>query len=518
MLCMSVTSSAYDLEADGFLYSIDSEYDKTCMVVKGDGEIIDIPSFVVINGCQYNVIGISGAAFSECSSIRSVTIPESVEWIGWGAFRFCSSLQSVTISATVKDIGYEAFAFCLSLSEISVSPDNPNFCSVDGVLFNNKECTRLLCFPNGKYDEYVIPDSVTEIGEYAFEGCTSLSSVTIPGSVIIIGSDAFSFCSSLVSVFIQDSVTEIRESAFNGCSSLTSFSMPDSVKEIGASAFKGCSSLTSVKISDSVTSIGEHGFFGCSSLTSIFIPSSVEFMGNTALGACYGLSEISVSLDNPNYCSVDGVLFNKDCSMILAFPNDKCKEYVIPDFVREIGPYAFSCCISLISVIIPNSVTAIDPYAFSSCTSLISVSIPDSVTEIGFAAFDRCNSLTSVTLPGLVKKIGELSFFYCFQISSVYYNCDNPIEIYDYVIFSCQDNATLYVPEAAVDKCKITSPWKDFKSIEAFDFTGVESVSGEIANTIIGRYNPAGTPVDDNYKGLVMLYFSDGTIQKVIQK
>ena len=191
-------------------------------------------------------------------------------------------------------------------------------------------------------NEIVVEDGVTSIAKWAFEECTSLTSVAIPDSVTSIGEGAFYLCTSLTSVAIPDSVTSIGDGAFSKCTSLTSVAIPDSVTSIGNSAFYECTSLTSVAIPDSVTSIGEFAFSECTSLTSV----------------------------------------------------------AISDSVTSIGKWAFDSCTSLTSVAIPDSVTSIGYHAFNDCTSLTRVAIPDSVTSIGDFAFNWCDSLTDVYYSG----------------------------------------------------------------------------------------------------------------------
>ena len=168
-----------------------------------------------------SVTSIGDHAFDGCSGLTSVTIPNSVTSIGDHAFYKCSGLTSVTIGNSVTSIGAGAFDGCSGLTSINVASDNSNYCLVDGVLFN-KDKTTLILYPGGKQGAYTIPNSVTSIGEYAFAGCTGLVSVTIPNSVTSIGNWAFSYCSGLTSVRIGNSVTSIRNGAFLFCNGLTS--------------------------------------------------------------------------------------------------------------------------------------------------------------------------------------------------------------------------------------------------------------------------------------------------------
>ncbi len=293
-----------------------------------------------------------------------------------------------------------------------------------------------------------IPDGVTSIGHGAFVGCSSLTSITIPDSMTSIGESAFSWCESLVSVIIPNGITSIEEDTFYECSSLTLINIPASVTSIEDGAFSGCSSLTSITVDennlnysskdgvlfnknmteiilypvskegkyiipDSVTSIGEGAFWNCSGLTSITIPDSVTSIGEIAFCWSVNLTSITVDENNPNYSSKDGVLFNKDLTEIIAYPIGKEGEYIIPDSVTSVEENAFWDCDNLTSIEIPNSVITIGDNAFGNCDSLTSITIPDSVTSIGYEAFRECESLASITIPDSVTSIGEDAFGIC---------------------------------------------------------------------------------------------------------
>jgi len=213
-----------------------------------------------------SVTSIGYSAFCSCKSLTSINIPNSVTSIGERAFFSCDSLTSITIPNSVTSIGDYAFSYCKSLTSINVNSNNNYYTSVNGVLFN-KNKTEIMQYPRGKTENaYIIPNSVTSIGDYAFYNCKGITSITIPDGVTSIGDYAFYYCDSLKSVTIGNSVTSIGDSAFSVCESLESITIPDSVISIGDYAFSNCKSLTSINIPDSVTSIGNSAFRYCSRL------------------------------------------------------------------------------------------------------------------------------------------------------------------------------------------------------------------------------------------------------------
>jgi hypothetical protein len=270
-------------------------------------------------------------------TLTSINLPISLKSIGGNAFYNCRVLTALTIPALVDSISYGFLNFCTKLTTINVESGNQNYSSLGGVLFDKNQTTLIEC-PEGKIGSYIIPNSVTSIGNYSFHYCKALTSVQIPFSVTSIGTFAFSSCSGLTSVAIPSSVTSIGDDTFSSCSGLTIVTIPSSVKTIGNNAFMNCSSLTSISIPNSVTNIGPYTFFGCKSLTTMSIPNSVTNIEHEAFSGCTGLTAIS-----------------------------------IPNSVTTIGSSVFYGCTGLTTITIPNSVTTIGYYAFENCTGLKSI-------------------------------------------------------------------------------------------------------------------------------------------------
>ena len=442
------TTFAYDAEIDGIYYNFHTSFvppmsfNYTATVTYSDidnkysGSVV-IPSSVSYNGTTYSVTSIGDGAFRGCSSLTSITIPNSVTSIGDYAFGGCSSLTSITIPNSVTSIGSSAFEGCSNITSVTWNAKNCNSYNFG---------SQVTSFEFGNEVE-VIPSSLCQ-------GMTKLTSITIPNSVTSIGEWAFSNCYSLTSITIPNSVTSIGDDAFGGCS-LTSITIPNSVTSIGGSAFCYCLSLTSVTIPNSVTKIGNGAFSGCSSLTSI-----------------------NVDSNNPNYSSVDGVLFNKDKTTLVAYPGGKQGAYTIPNSVTSIENDTFSGCYSLTSITIPNSVTSIGWYAFYGCSSLNSITIPNSVTSIGVAAFGNCFSLTSITIGNSVTSIREWAFDGCDKLVDVYCYATTPPVTKGEDTFS-HYNAFLYVPCESKKAYVVDAVWGNFKYIECISSEGIEDVQGD---------------------------------------
>ena len=278
---------------DGIEYRLDmdnltAEVIETYNHYKGD---IMIPEIVVFNELTYRVERIGDMAFSECDSLTSITIPNSVTTIGSGAFKHCESLTSITIPDSLTSIGEETFLDCESLTSIT------------------------------------IPDGVTSIGEWAFAGCESLTSITIPKRVTSIGRNVFVRCSSLTSIVVEEgntvydsrkncnAIIETRSNVLMyGCKTTI---IPNSVEKIGYRAFSGCKSLTTIVVSDGVRLIAEQAFSDCESLTSITIPKRVTIIGSKAFLRCESLTSITFQGTVAQWKNIESYCY---CNFFTTFP------------------------------------------------------------------------------------------------------------------------------------------------------------------------------------------------------
>ena len=292
------------------------------------------------------------------------------------------------------------FVNCSGLTNISVNVANPNYASAAGVLFN-KNLTSLVAFPPGLTGGYVIPNSVTNLGDYAFYYCSNLTSITIPNSVTSIGNSTFSVCPGLTTVTIPNSVTNLADGAFYNCSGLTNLTLGSTATSIGNYLFGSCSSLATVTIPNGVTSIGNSEFSYCPKLSNVALPSSVTNIGGYAFNGSYGLTNLTI----PNSVTSIGDAAFYGCSGLMTF--------TIPNSIKRIGSSEFYACYGLTTVTIPNSVTNIADYAFDYCTGLTSVTLGSNMASIGNYGFDNCSKLATVAIPNIVASIGTNAFSYC---------------------------------------------------------------------------------------------------------
>lgn len=343
-------------------------------IVTGIGDKAFFNSSLHIINIPNTVIRIGFSAF-ESSALQSLSIPSSVKIISDYAFYNCDGLSDLIIPSSVTTIGDNAFADCINFSTVSIGA---NVTSFGNQVFSG--CANL--------KNVTIVDGLVNLGENTFSYCTSLENVNIPGSVKSIGSGTFKSCSTLKSVNLAFGLTEILSEAFYECKNISHITIPESVTSIGDQAFYKCSSLVNLLIPNSVTQIGNGSFTQCTSLKSLNISESVASIGSYAFYECMSISEILVDSNSQYFSSIDGVLYNKDATILIQYPIAKTGAFKLPNSVTTIGKSAFNSCKNITDISIPDGVTSIGDDAFAGCLNLVDLSISDSVTNVGSRAFD----------------------------------------------------------------------------------------------------------------------------------
>ena len=374
------------------------------------------------------VMSIGGEAFSECYNLKSISVEDGNRTFHSAGNCLIKTAEKTLIvgienseipgDGSVTSIGDSAFSHCTGLTSIAI-PDSVT--TIGDYAFDG--CTALTSI--------TIPESVTSIGDRAFEG-SSLTSITIPNSVTSLGDNAFSRCTALESVTISSGLTRIGTQAFRDCTELTSVSIPDGIQSIGQSAFGGCTALASITIPESVTSIGSSCFGGCDQLTIYAVDGSAAHLYALKNQIDYQLISASGDIVGgpTGQCTwrIDGttLTISGNGQMGDYFQDDHAPWYqntitavIIEKGVTSIGFYAFSGCTKLTSVTIPDSVTTIGGSAFSDCTALTNIYIPKGVKCIREDAFYNCSSLTSVNIPDTVTRIFSNAFQFCSGLTSV---------------------------------------------------------------------------------------------------
>ena len=441
-------------------------------------------------------------AFGSCYALNSAEIPAGVTSIGEYAFQNCSTLVSVTIPETVTSIGTNAFAGCSGLTSITVDPNNTVYDSRDNCnAIIETSSNKLL---RGCNNTSVIPNTITAIGDYAFSGCSGLTSTTIPAGVTSIGDRAFTGCTGLGSINFPDGVTSIGEYAFSGCSGLGgSITIPESVTSIGKRAFQNCSTLVSITSLGSITEISEYTFYNCSTLTSATIPASVTSIGNNAFkgtgltsiaipnsvtsigtnafGGCTGLTDIYVCWLStpPTTPSLAFKDVDRD-NTTLHVPSGYATTYgetspwsSFANIVADIP--AGQCGDNLYWVYNPSTTTltitgsgAMNNYSGNGIkgapwikynNDITSVYLSDGLTTIGDYAFYEC-IFTTIDIPESVTSIGKDAFYTCSGLTSIEIKSseltigNNAFRNCHYLTSVTIQNSELTIGESAFNNCQ----------------------------------------------------------------
>lgn len=354
------------------------------------------------SGCEYlssltmeNVETIGDYAFSECTSLTNVVLPESTRTLGVSAFEDCSYLNSITLNQGLTSIGENAFYYCSSLSNVTI-PGTVEYIGMDA--FYGSLLTNL-----------TLESGITSIGESAFQNCDYLTAVTIPGTVTEVGAYAFLGCEALTTVVLESGVSVIGEAAFSGCTQLWNLSLSDTLTSIGNNAFSDDAALGSISLPGTLTSVGEYAFYGCDGITELWVQENSGLtIGAYAFSECQGLTSVNIGA---------GTLSLEEG----AFYDSNLLQWVtLPEGLTTIGPSCFSYT-ALTEVTLPSTLTTLGAGAFEN-SKLVGIQIPASVTVIEESTFDGCTALYWVWLPGEVTILRDDAFAYCDSLTQIYYS------------------------------------------------------------------------------------------------
>lgn len=521
-------NNAYDFVANGIYYIIID--DSNAYVTYKDGGYnsysgnVTIPSTVSNNGKTYHVTGIASNAFSNCSGLKSVSIPTSVTTISARAFYGCSAMSSLTIPVGVTSIAQDAFQGCSGVTQLVW---NARECwstgglptqNITAVTIGNEVQALPVGFvADSKITNLSIPSSVTAIGSKAFNGCASLSSLTIPLAVTSIGSKAFEGCTGVTSltwnarecylngdmptsqlqkVTIGSNV-KVLPAGFAANSSISSLSLPATLLSIGGEAFRNCVNLANVNLPSSLESIGQYAFAGCSGLKNIVLPSAMSMIAEGCFQECLSLTEISipaaVTSIGENAFAESGlrtVYFNaENCSVFgrkSPFSDSPIERIEIGESVTIIPNYFAYYLTGLTEITIPATVTSIGICAFGGCTHLKTVyynakncsvcytttflncpieriKIGENVTTIPQEFAFNLTGLTEITIPEAVVSIGGRAFQGCSALSSVTSWPLTPPSLGLDAFYRVPSSMCVYVPAISVDDYKADWRWGKYE-------------------------------------------------------
>ena len=425
-------SSTVTLFGDGAVddYDIGSQF----WIDITTGEKLDIKHLIIKEG----ITSVGKYAFCGCTGLLSVSLPDSLNELGFSVFGNCFNLETVNIPANLKtSFDYSGLSYLYNYKKIDVDGSNNQYSSLDGVLFN-KDKTELIKYPQNKTDKsYAVPDTVKKIDSKAFYNNHYLETVEIPSSV----------------------------------------------KEIELYAFADCLSLNNIDL-NKVEEIGDYAFEKCNNLKTVTVPKTVSYIGENPFRECKSLETINVDSENPNYCIYNGALTDKAKTVLYSYP---CKnlntEFAVPDTVSSISHFFFAYCNNLKNVSVPASVTNITPLAFYYCDNTLQINIdennpnyifsdglvlnktkdsivcatfgsdvtsyviPNNIKTIEECAFSGCKGLQSVTVSKNVEEYNH-GFFYSNTIKNVYVDSENPYFIsVDGVLFNKDKTELLYYPD-----------------------------------------------------------------------
>jgi hypothetical protein len=395
-----------------------TEFNPDSRILTGKGKIVSIILPDVATGIAggtsissaafsyfYALTSFSGAgitsvgtyAFYNCTKLSQITLSENLVSIGSRAFHGCTNLAGITLPESVTFIGGSAFARCPNI--VFTVTGSGSLSLLDGGRALVWDGTELLAYPSAS-GSITLPENVTSVGGYAFNGCTGLVQITLPENVTSVGDYAFSGCKGLTQITLPGSLNSLGQAAFDGCTSLVQITLPGNVTSVGDYTFNGCINLAEVTLPQGLISVGAWAFGHCASLTQITLPGSLTSLGNWAF-ADTGLTKITL----PEGLTSVGYQVFSNCTNLA--------QIEFPEGILSIGEQAFTGCRGLTQITLPENLVSIGVYAFSGCRGLTQITLPESLEYIGPDSFYGCTNLAGITLPAGLVSISGNSFADC---------------------------------------------------------------------------------------------------------
>ncbi|MCK9315765.1 MAG: leucine-rich repeat domain-containing protein [Verrucomicrobia bacterium] len=373
-----------------------------------------------------------GYAFNSNKTIKSVVIPDTVEYLGVMSFMSCEALETVQFSANLRVIDQDAFFYCRALKEV-ILPDSVQ------MLGNG---AFLACYA---LEKVRLPANLEKINDATFCVCRNLSDITLPSSVREIGENAFRSCNKLPSIDLSN-IQTLKAGAFSGCFQLENVAIPEDWEVLEDNVFSACTSFTEIQLPKNLKKIGTRTFNGCTNLTEIIIPESVTVIGDEAFKECFGLTQMT-----------------------------------LPDGVSELGKGVFRKCINLTNIVLPDGITELRESSFQNCTQLENVLIKGQITTIGDGAFSGCEALETITLPYTLTHLGLSAFTDCSVLSRVYFKGNTPL-----VTFS---QLPQYPP---IPETVFSEPYPTLYYLEGTTGWAGEYLADQFGNFTEGKEPPSG--------------------------
>lgn len=461
VLLSILTAAAQEVTIDSLKYRLNPD-DRTASVsgyIQGIREAV-IPATIKVDNVEYTIVKLDG--FNNCSSLTSITIPNSVTTLGDRCFNGCSSLTSIEIPESVTSLGDLCFSGCGSLTNITLPK---SVTSLDDECFSHCNLKTLYCLTKtpsictsktfkdfnqstcllyvNDVDAYrvadgwknftkiykiyrtdtILADGLKYLINLDTQNATLIANtskysgyITVPATITVdhtkykvtaFGDDCFNGCTNLTGIELPSTLVSLGDYCFRNCWKLDQVSMPKSLTSIGISCFNGCRGLTDVVIGKSVTTLGDSCFYGCYDMTSISLPETLKSLGNRCFQGCYELASITL----PTSVTTLGNNCFNDCRGL--------KHIDLSPSTKTISHNCFDGCNNLTDVTIPEGVTTLDNGCFANCTRLKYITLPNTLTTIKWQAFIYCSGLKKVDLPNSVTSLGVGCFSYCSSLKEV---------------------------------------------------------------------------------------------------